>query len=137
MMQDTVKTPMAGQSVSEVYAMNIGEKTATRLCARVDMRDNRDCFSGHFPGVPIFSGVMQLHWVVLLAKQHWYPQGKFSGVSRIKFQCPILPDDVLDIELTNATGGKINYWYKCKDRVMSSGSFLLSLDSAEITTAHV
>ena len=113
--------PMVNLPVMEIY-----EQSGAYLRVRVVMQDNTSCFDGHFPGLPILPGVMQLHWVVLLAKQHWYPQGQFSSVSRIKFQCPIQPQDVLDIELTHKAGGKFNYSYTSNDRVMSSGSFELT-----------
>lgn len=73
--------------------------------AEKDIREDLDVFRGHFPGYPVFPGVLQLEalaqagCVALLAKTE--NQGKivlFAGVDNVRWKKPVVPGDVLRLE---------------------------------------
>jgi 3-hydroxymyristoyl/3-hydroxydecanoyl-(acyl carrier protein) dehydratase len=49
-------------------------------------------FPGHFPGLAILPGVVQIDWAVRLARLHLPIDGQFTQMENIKFQSLILPD---------------------------------------------
>jgi len=73
--------------------------------AERDISAADDVFRGHFPGHPVFPGVLQLEAmaqtgaVALLSEPDG--QGKlvlFAGVDRVRFRKPVLPGDTLRLE---------------------------------------
>lgn len=73
--------------------------------AEKDILETLDVFRGHFPGYPVFPGVLQLEAlaqtgaVALLA--HPDNQGKvvlFAGVDNVRWKKPVVPGDVLRLE---------------------------------------
>ncbi len=76
---------------------------------------NEDCFNGHFPGSPIFPGVLaveaQAQTAGVLMLRLPALKGKlvyFAALKEVKFRKPILPGDVIVMEI-NITrfGGRI------------------------------
>jgi len=73
--------------------------------AEKDVLPTDDVFRGHFPGHPVFPGVLQLEAmaqtgaVALLSEPE--SQGKivlFAGVDRVRFRRPVVPGDTLRLE---------------------------------------
>lgn len=73
--------------------------------AEKDILATDDVFRGHFPGHPVFPGVLQLEAmaqtgaVALLSEPE--SQGKivlFAGVDRVRFRRPVVPGDTLRLE---------------------------------------
>jgi 3-hydroxyacyl-[acyl-carrier-protein] dehydratase len=73
--------------------------------AEKDILATEDVFRGHFPGYPIFPGVLQLEAlaqtgaVALLSLPE--AQGKlvlFAGVDHVRFRRPVVPGDTLRLE---------------------------------------
>lgn len=73
--------------------------------AEKDVLPADDVFRGHFPGHPVYPGVLQLEAmaqtgaVALLSEPG--SQGKivlFAGVDRVRFRRPVLPGDTLRLE---------------------------------------
>jgi 3-hydroxymyristoyl/3-hydroxydecanoyl-(acyl carrier protein) dehydratase len=50
-----------------------------------------DCFRGHFPGMPIVSGVAQLDWVIRLARAYFGMPTEFAGIDGLKFRRVMVP----------------------------------------------
>lgn len=51
-------------------------------------------FDGHFPGVPLLPGVVQIGWAVELARRHLAsdgPLGRFRGLTNVKFMRVLQP----------------------------------------------
>ena len=66
-------------------------------------------FAGHFPGRPILPGVFQLEIVRMAAE--WLENRKLNvqEVAKAKFQRPILPGEILKLNLKlSETGGVIS-----------------------------
>jgi len=68
---------------------------------------NEDCFNGHFPGQPIFPGVLIIEAMAQAAGILGFKtMGNndqlylFAGVDKARFKNPVLPGDRLDIDIT-------------------------------------
>lgn len=77
-----------------------------RAVAEKDLTGEEDVFRGHFPGYPVFPGVLQLEALaqagavaVLSQPEH---QGKlvlFGGVEKVRFRRQVVPGDTLRLEV--------------------------------------
>jgi len=79
--------------------------------AEKDILDTLDVFRGHFPGDPIFPGVLQIEAlaqagaVAVLA--HPENKGKivlFAAVDNVRFKRPVVPGDTLRLETRMVEG---------------------------------
>lgn len=87
-------------------------------------------FTGHFPGAPILPGVAQIHWAVSYASSIFGTPPTTLEISQLKFRKPILPDNVvtLDLQFDRSTG-RVKFRYcSSTDGDMSSG--ILKYDGA-------
>lgn len=55
-------------------------------------------FRGHFAVQPLLPGVAQLDWVMHYAT-FLVPEFQFSGIQSVKFQSPLLPENVVTLNL--------------------------------------
>jgi len=76
------------------------------VVAEKDILATDDVFRGHFPGYPVFPGVLQLEAlaqagaVALLSQPE--ARGKlvfFAGVDDVRFRRPVVPGDTLRLEV--------------------------------------
>jgi len=77
---------------------------------------NEPCFHGHFPGHPIYPGVLQVEGMAQCAGCHIFrklPNAGdmvvyFMGFDKVKFRKPVVPGDTLiyDMEILNHTGSR-------------------------------
>ena len=56
-------------------------------------------FNGHFPGVPILAGVVQIHWVITYGRQCFDLPPVFQGIHALKFQRIVGPEKPFTVEL--------------------------------------
>lgn len=56
-------------------------------------------FEGHFPDFALLPGVTQIDWALFYAKQYLNISLPFVGMEVIKFQSPILPDAIVNLQL--------------------------------------
>ncbi len=90
--------------------LTMGEKTITGL---KNVTINEPFFQGHFPGMPIMPGVLQLEAMAQvggLLMIHHAAAGKqlafFMAADRVKWRKPVLPGDtlIIEVELVKARG---------------------------------
>lgn len=77
---------------------------------------NEDCFNGHFPGQPIFPGVLILEAMAQASGVLGFKSMDsndqlylYAGIDKARFKHPVVPGDRLDIEVT-VVKVKRNIW---------------------------
>ena len=97
--------------------------------ATLQLRIDSDLFwfQGHFPGLPILPGVAQLDWVIHYATSLLAPGKGFAAIESIKFQHPVPPSSLLQLELYwLAEKNQLTFSYQLQGgRVASSGKIIL------------
>nr|WP_278499452.1 hypothetical protein [Paraburkholderia fungorum] len=79
-------------------------------------------FAGHFPGLPILPGVVQVHWAVRLAAEHVPAVSAPASIDRLKFMAPVPPGAVLNLTLAHdAARGRVQFSYRLSGRECASG----------------
>ena len=82
-------------------------------------------FAGHFPGMPVLPGVVQIDWSVRLGRARLPVRGDFAAAEQIKFLSVVRPEARLTLTLElNAEKTKMNFIYAGKDRRYSSGTLV-------------
>lgn len=86
-------------------------------------RDLSYC-EGHFPGMPIVPGVVQLHWAVHYAKEFIKTFAYVAGASQIKFTNIISPGAEIILSLKHdVEQNMIHYTYFDAEKSYSAGRF--------------
>ena len=79
-------------------------------------------FAGHFPGLPILPGVVQVDWAVRLAAGHWPRVREVASVDRLKFMAPVSPGAVLELTLAyDLARRRVQFAYRLDGRECASG----------------
>jgi acyl-CoA synthetase (AMP-forming)/AMP-acid ligase II len=79
-------------------------------------------FAGHFPGLPILPGVVQIDWAARLASAHVAGVRAIASVDRLKFMAPVLPGAILDLTLAHdASRRRVQFNFRHEGRDCSSG----------------
>jgi len=97
-------------------------RDGTTVILRLFVPRSLEHFDGHFPGVPILPGVLQIHWAVHLARQHFEPLSGSYGVDSFKCRAPVLPETELVLTLERDRG-RLRFAYA---RLYSDGSRTVS-----------
>ncbi|TDV39019.1 acyl-coenzyme A synthetase/AMP-(fatty) acid ligase [Paraburkholderia caballeronis] len=79
-------------------------------------------FAGHFPGLPILPGVVQVDWALRLADE-WMPGARaLASVEQLKFMAPVPPGVLLRLALTHdASRRRIGFVWRFGERDCASG----------------
>jgi 3-hydroxyacyl-[acyl-carrier-protein] dehydratase len=86
---------------------------------------NEPCFQGHFPGNPIFPGVLLIEGMaqtagVLCIASTSSTQPKsvfFMTIDKAKFRKPVRPGDIIEYHMTKLNQRKMMWWYRGEARV--------------------
>lgn len=111
-------------NVPEILAIHT--ESASRC--RIDMRIQPELafFAGHFPGLPILPGVVQLHWAMLYGREYTPATGVFLSMENIKFLAVVLPEMRLSLSLDwQAEKQVLSFEYASADKKYSAGRMLL------------
>jgi 3-hydroxymyristoyl/3-hydroxydecanoyl-(acyl carrier protein) dehydratase len=88
----------------------------------LDMLKSLDCFNGHFDDFPVVPGVALIEWAVRAAEVHLVKNYIFSGMSQIKFQKFIKPNQIIRLRLDlNPESMSLKFKYHNVGIVYSSG----------------
>lgn len=89
----------------------------------LDMLKSLDCFNGHFEDFPVVPGVALIEWAMQTAKKYLVKDHHFVGMSKIKFQKFIKPNQIVRLKLDfNPTTMNLKYQYYSADTIYSSGT---------------
>jgi 3-hydroxyacyl-[acyl-carrier-protein] dehydratase len=88
---------------------------------------NEPQFTGHFPGRPIFPGVLLIEGMAQtagaicvaskLATQERPKQVFFMTIDKAKFRKPVVPGDVVHFHLTKLSNRRNMWWYRGEAKV--------------------
>jgi 3-hydroxyacyl-[acyl-carrier-protein] dehydratase len=81
-----------------------------------------DYFSGHFPGLPLLPGVVQVDWAARFGNEYLQTRGRFVSVDNLKFQSMIFPGATIELTLAwQPNSGRLSFAYTQDAQPMSSG----------------
>lgn len=86
---------------------------------------NEPCFQGHFPGNPVFPGVLIIEGMAqtagvmcIAASSSKQPKSVFfMTIDKAKFRKPVLPGDVLEYHMNRTARRKNMWWYRGEAKV--------------------
>jgi UDP-3-O-[3-hydroxymyristoyl] N-acetylglucosamine deacetylase/3-hydroxyacyl-[acyl-carrier-protein] dehydratase len=118
------------------------EIDGNKITAFKNITNNEPYFPGHFPGHPIMPGVLQLEAIAQVAGILMMRQAEnagqlayFMAAEDVKWRKPVLPGDVLviEVELTKSRGkiGKAKGVCKVGDEIVSEAEVTFMLRNAE------
>lgn len=81
---------------------------------------NEPCFQGHFPGNPVFPGVLMIEGMAqtagvlcIAATSSQQPQKVyFLTIDKAKFRKPVVPGDRIEYHMTRIARRKNMWWYR-------------------------
>ncbi|HTO06231.1 MAG TPA: AMP-binding protein [Myxococcota bacterium] len=105
----------------------LGERREARSLSR-ELRVPPDLafLDGHFPSHPVVAGVVQVHWVMLAARELVGPGFRARSIEGLRFRELLLPGQAFTLELElSAAGDSLGFRLQDGARVFSSGKVVL------------
>jgi acyl-CoA synthetase (AMP-forming)/AMP-acid ligase II len=79
-------------------------------------------FAGHFPGLPILPGVVQVDWAMRLAAEQVTGVRALASIDRLKFKAPVPPGALLALTLAHdAPRQRVQFAYRLGEQDCASG----------------
>jgi 3-hydroxyacyl-[acyl-carrier-protein] dehydratase len=87
---------------------------------------NEPQFQGHFPGNPVFPGVLMIEGmaqtggalVIHSRRNHEKPQSVyFLTIDKAKFRKPVVPGDIIEYHMTKIANRKTMWWFRGEAKV--------------------
>ena len=86
---------------------------------------NEPHFQGHFPGNPVFPGVLIIEGMAqtagvlcILATSSTQPKSVFFlTINKAKFRKPVIPGDIIEYHMTKISHRKTMWWYRGEAKV--------------------
>jgi 3-hydroxymyristoyl/3-hydroxydecanoyl-(acyl carrier protein) dehydratase len=81
--------------------------------------------AGHFPGLPVVPGIMQVGWAAELGRTHALVTGNCTGIVTAKFRRLLLPGMQIVASLDGGSrSGQLQFRFQCGGDVVSTGRLL-------------
>jgi uncharacterized membrane protein len=101
--------------------------TGGRLEQDLRVPADLDCLPGHFPGLPIVPGVLQVDWVMRAIASWTGQQPAIRGIDALKFKKPVRPGHELTLVLEHeGRGAPYRFEFRGADGLYSTGRILLA-----------
>ena len=102
------------------------ERVAGRVLLEITAPARLLYFDGHFDVAPILPGVVQVDWAMHYGRQYFDMPARFMGMSQLKFQQVIRPDNPVQLELAyDAVKQSLRFSYSSAVGQHSSGRVAL------------
>ncbi|MDR2787147.1 MAG: AMP-binding protein [Candidatus Accumulibacter sp.] len=112
---------------AEVLAQQDTQETQDARSVRLQLilPDGLAWFEGHFPGLPVLPGVVQIDWAAHFARFHFGVDVTRFDLAGLKFQNLIRPGDSPCLELHLKRGGEgMEFCYTLAGKICSRGAFV-------------
>jgi len=95
------------------------------LACRFTVPRDLAVLEGHFPGLPVVPGIMQVGWAAELARAHLLVTGRCTGIATAKFRRLLLPGMQVDASLDGGSrSGQLQFSFQSGGDVVSTGRLL-------------
>lgn len=109
------------------------ERTPQRVVLELTAPPDLLYFDGHFDVAPVLPGVVQVEWAIHYGRQYFELPAHFKGISALKFQQVIRPDQPARLELLHdSLNGYLNFSYLSGAGRHASGRVLLRAEDAHV-----
>jgi len=99
---------------------------ASRISIDLDIASELDVFNGHFPGMPVVPGVVQIHWALQLCREYLRPVSTLaiSHIEALKFMHVITPPAEVRLDLAVGAAA-LQFTYSSAAGLHASGKIAL------------
>jgi 3-hydroxymyristoyl/3-hydroxydecanoyl-(acyl carrier protein) dehydratase len=87
------------QSRAGLPLQHLVERESHRAVLELSAPRDLCYFNGHFPGMPVLAGVVQIHWAITYGRQYFDLPPVFRGIHGLKLQRIIGPEEPFTLEL--------------------------------------
>lgn len=115
------------ERIKELFSMNLSlpiilsrNVSGDEAVFKITFLKNSNFFKGHFEGMPILPGVVQLFYVNWFIKLTFGIDCSLGQIRRVKFSNIITPNSIVELELKKNDSG-VSFKYCDSDKVFSSG----------------
>lgn len=89
----------------------------------LELQPHDPCFTGHFDGLPVLAGVIQVGWVVAYAERYFTRRFEFLGLASNKFLQLVRPPVSLQLTVQyQPEHGRLKFVYRMPSGVCSRGA---------------
>jgi 3-hydroxymyristoyl/3-hydroxydecanoyl-(acyl carrier protein) dehydratase len=106
-----------------VHALDVASADSLRCQATVPL--DLAVFEGHFPTLPVVPAVVQIGWVLDLARAHLGCRGRFGGVVTAKFRRLVRPGMRLSLSVDLEPTHRVRFEYASSGALVSMGRIQL------------
>ena len=98
------------------------DQTNGELSLTLHVQETLFWFQGHFPGIPVLPGVVQLDWALAFARRHLELEQVVSQSLQVKFRSAVRPGDTLVLHLRHdPLQHRLTFSYRRGGQLCSTG----------------
>lgn len=99
------------------------QQSASEFSVTLELQPQDPCFAGHFDGLPVLAGVIQLGWVIGYAERLLGLHFEFLGLVSNKFLQLVRPPVTLQLTVQyQRDQGRLKFIYRMPNGVCSRGA---------------
>jgi len=91
------------------------------LHLHIAVDEDLDCFPGHFPGFAVLPGVVQLHWAIRFAREHFRFDDDPRDVRRLKFKSVVVPPATMHLTVVRNGPADVSFLFEGDGTEYSEG----------------